>query len=285
MNVLLVGSGKGSWDMRGVQVGAALGARVTSQPSVNDWRWADVAILLKRQALTWAPFAHQYGVPIIWDVLDCWHQPRDNRSSVEEGIRFVNGLRAVIRPAALIAATQAMADDLGGVYIPHQCRPGLAPLAPQQDVCTVAYDGSERYLGRWRGYLDAECQRRHWVFSVNPTDLRFADILVALRDGEWDGPLCRRWKSGVKAVNALCAGRPLVTQLSEGWRDINTPAQFVDGWDSLPAALDACADHHFRATTVAIARTQAPAFSVSAIVDTYYRPLLASVGKEARCVA
>ena len=55
--------------MRAVQVGAALVARVTSSPSADDWRWAEICILLKRSAAV-AGLAGGSGVltgfPTIW---------------------------------------------------------------------------------------------------------------------------------------------------------------------------------------------------------------------------
>jgi hypothetical protein len=78
MNVLIVGNGKGSWQIRGEQLGAAIGARVTSYPKAEDWQWADVAVLVKRAGMIYAPLAQAAGVPIVWDAVDFWRQPTDH---------------------------------------------------------------------------------------------------------------------------------------------------------------------------------------------------------------
>ena len=46
MNVLMVGAGGGSWQMRGEQLGAAIGARVRLSPTTDDFTWADVVVLV-----------------------------------------------------------------------------------------------------------------------------------------------------------------------------------------------------------------------------------------------
>lgn len=274
MNVLIVGHGNGSWIMRGQQIGAALGARVRSQPSEDDWRWADVAILVKHAGRQWAPQAHRFGVPIIWDVLDCWRQPDENVWSVEQGKAFIAALQALIRPVAMIAATQRMAQDIGGVYIPHQCRLGLRPTPPRERVQTVAYDGQKKYLGRWHDVIEAECQRRGWTFVINPPNLSEADILVAFRDGRWDGPLCRAWKSGVKYVNAICAGRPIVTQSTNACQELQPEWSLAEQVDDLAGAFDVVSDLDVRRSA---SQDVAEAFSVESIAMHCYRPLLERV--------
>lgn len=277
MNVLFVGTGNGSWIMRGKQIGAALGARVTSHPNGEDWHWADVAVLVKHAGLGYASQAQHYDVPIIWDVLDCWQQPEQNGLSVEEGKALIAGMAAQIKPAVMIAATQRMADDIGGVYIPHHCRIGLTPKPVRDRVSTVAYDGQKKYLGRWYRVIEDECRRRGWRFAVNPIDLAQADILVAFRDGKWDGPLCQAWKSGVKFVNAMSAGRPIVTQDCQGVAEV--PLQqhvqyLVSEWFSLSQAFDYWSDYQERVTVARDSVRHANRYTVSAIADTYYLPLL-----------
>lgn len=288
MNVLIAGSGKGSWIMRGQQIGAVLGARVTSDPTPADWAWAEIAILLKKTAPQYAGSAHLARVPIVWDALDCWMQPSDNSWSVDTGIRHVAHLCKQIKPAAVIGATESMAYVLGGTYIPHHGRIGLTPTPPREAVKTVAYDGSERYLGRWEDALRIACARRGWAFVINPPDLRTVDLLVAFRDGAWDGEICRAWKSGVKLVNAVCAGRPILTQRSDAADEIGTISPVVDVIENLTdldRALDYWTPVERRQAVYEHSARTASAFTVEAIVETYYRPLVERVITEARCAA
>jgi hypothetical protein len=287
MNVLIAGSGSGSFTMRGHQIGAVLGARVTSDPTPADWAWANVAILIKRTAQRYAPAARVARVPIVWDALDCWSQPRDNRWTVKNGIAHVAVFTSQIKPHAVIGATEAMAHAIGGTYIPHHSHLGLVPTQPRERIRTVAYDGSERYLGQWRTALEIACARRGWQFVVNPSTLTKVDLLVAFRDGEWDGPICRAWKSGVKYVNAICAGRPILTQRGDAAEEIGALTPAVDvilDMHDLERAFDYWTYERRQAVYEHSARTAA-AFTVEAIAETYYRPLLRRVIAEARCAA
>ena len=89
MNLLLVGNGKGSWTMRGEQLGAALGARVRTTPTAEDWRWADLVILVKRAGAVFARQAHQAQVPIVWDALDFWRVVMADRTSDPDCARLI----------------------------------------------------------------------------------------------------------------------------------------------------------------------------------------------------
>lgn len=277
MNVLMVGTSKGSFRMRGIQIGAALGARVKRRPTDADWRWADVVVLVKHAGLEWAHQAHRFHVPIIWDVLDCWRQPEDNAWTVEQGKVFVAGLASRIKPTAMIAATQQMASDIGGVYIPHHCRIGLRPTPPREQVTVVGYDGQKKYLGRWLDAVSAECARRGWRFVINPPNLPDVDILVAFRDGKWDGPLCRAWKSGVKHVNALCAGRPIVTQRVSACEELSRNWTLVEDARQLAGALMVSADSTSRHCAFSDGKARSAQFTVESLVANYYRPLLERV--------
>ncbi len=216
----MVGSGKGSFEMRGRQLGAALGARVCTAPSESDLRWADVVVLIKRAGLAWCDYVHTFDKPIVWDALDFWEQPSQNGLSEMDARALLQRTIAKIRPTLTIGATQAMADACGGVYLPHHSWEGLTPTLPRAEVTTVGYQGKKMYLGRWFQTVNDECERRGWTFVANPADLRTCDLLVAFRDGQWDGWMCREWKSGVKIINAIAAGRPIITQPSAAFSEL-----------------------------------------------------------------
>lgn len=236
--ILFVGCGKGSWQVRGVQLARALGGRCTGNPTSSDWRWADVIVLVKHAIVHFGAEARAVGVPIVWDVLDFWKQPEDNGRSEAELVAEVHRLRDTARVSLLIGATEAMATAIGGVCLPHHSRPGLRPAPVRESVGVVAYEGTPKYLGAWKPALERECAARGWSFVVNPSSLTDADIVVALRDGKWDGEVCRRWKSGVKYVNALAAGRPVVTQVSSALMEIGAVSYAVDQVAEISGAID-----------------------------------------------
>lgn len=273
MNLLIVGSGKGSWIMRGQQLGAALGARVSSDPTPADFAWATIVVLVKRAGLLWAPTVHRYGLPLVWDALDFWKQPADNGFTETQARASLQAQIAAIRPTLTIGATEAMAEACGGVCVPHHSWEGLAPTPAREVVSTVAYEGNAVYLGRWRVRLEQECARRGWEFVVNPPDLGAADIIVALRDGQWDGWACREWKSGVKVVNAIAAGRPLIRQDSAASRESHPSGTTIVDPTELSAALEYWSDHAARVAWARIAVSVAPVYTLESIAARYQQIL------------
>jgi len=163
----MLGRGKGSWEIRGQQLGAAIGARVTSAPTSGDLAWADVAVIIKRSEPLFGPLCRAAGVPIIWDALDFWRQPAENGLPEPAMRQRLGSYLSAIKPAVVLGATEAQAQAAGGVYFPHHSRPGLAPTPPRPDVQVVAYEGGEVFLYNvnispysHRGYADHEALRR-----------------------------------------------------------------------------------------------------------------------------
>jgi len=282
MNVLLVGNGKGSWDVRGRQLGAALHARVVSLPTDRDFDWADLVVLVKRYGSSFAAQAHRHGKPVIWDALDFWSQPADHPLTEVQALCLLRAHQTAIRPFMTIGATEAMAAACDGVYLPHQSWAGLTPTPARPAVSLVGYQGNALYLGRWRWVLEQACAARGWRFVINPHDLSTVDLLVAFRDGPWDGWICREWKSGVKVVNAIAAGRPLIAQASAAVRELQPAGSVVETDAELLAALEAWAPYEARAQVVRHCEAQAPTYRLDAVANRY-RQILLSV--EQSCVA
>jgi len=284
MTLLIIGSGhglRGSWPIRGVQLGAALGARVTLDPTPADWDWLSVhhragtpaaVVLIKQAGAQYARQAQRWNLPIVWDALDFWSQPRENGLSEGEARARLARALEEIRPQLFIGATPAMAAAGEGVFLQHHAWAGLVPTDARAHVALVAYQGSPRYLGQWHDVLDRACHRRGWRFVINPPDLAAADLIVAFRDGPWDGWMCRQWKSGVKAVNALAAGRPFLSQACQGSEEGIGSA--VDSPADLEAAFDHWRDHAVRQAVVERARTLAPARTVEAVA-AHFQAVLA----------
>src|SRR5262245_26042910 len=277
-HVLIIGFGPGSWTMRGEQLGAALGARVAAVPLARDLAWADVVVLVKRAGPLFAATVHRAGRPLVWDALDFWAQPGANASSETTARALLRAQLTAVRPTLTIGATRAMTDAIraagcAAAYLPHHCRIGLTPAPVGAHVHTVAYDGNALYLGRWARWLTQACSRRGWQFLINPPDLRVADLVVAFRDGPWDGWMCRHWKSGVKAINAIAAGRPLLRQPCAGSSELAAPGSDLEEPQHLDDVFDAWASHDARLSAVQPRR----AVSVEAVA-AQYRDLLATVG-------
>lgn len=235
--LLIVGADtKGSWRVRGLQIGAVLGARTTQSPTAQDFRWADVVILVKRALDRWGDVARAYGRPVIWDALDYWLQPEQNGRTEADCVADLRARAAGV--TTVIGATKAMAQACGGVYIPHHHRPWLVATQPRTRLDVVAYEGTPKYLGAWKAALEQACAVRGLRFVINPPSLTYADVVVALRDGKHDGWACRQWKSGVKYVNAVAAGRPVISQSCAAYDEIQPIGVTVTEPSEIGQALD-----------------------------------------------
>ena len=277
--ILFVGAdSRGSWQMRGQQLAQVLKARCTLDPTADDWAWAETAVLVKRAAPRQRP---PRAMPVIWDVLDCWAQPEENHLPLSDHRATIARIAREARASVLLGATEAMATAIGGVYLPHHGRIGLVPTAPKATPATVGYDGNARYLGAWREALERACARRGLEFVINPKDLSAVDVLIAFRDGKWDGGVCREWKSGVKYVNALAAGRPILTQPCAAFDEIQPVGAAVAHRDGLQRALDAVLDPDVRRAAYARGCAMAGGYTVRAVADRYRAIIASALGRAA----
>lgn len=200
MKILVTGKGtSGSWRMRGVQLGQALGATVEPMAAQRGF---DLAVVVKR-----VPDALLAGLKRwVWDIVDAYKQPAAYSWTRADAIAWCRWELARLKPAAVIWPTQRMREDcdngLPGIVIPHHCRAGLAPGA--NDLQLVGYEGAPPYLGRWHAVIEAACAARGLRFVVNPPDYQRLGTVIAMRDG--GGYVCTHWKSGVKHSNALAIG-------------------------------------------------------------------------------
>jgi hypothetical protein len=185
-------------------------------------------VLVKRAIVPFGQMAKQTGKPIAWDALDFWQQPAQNQLNSAQAVTLARTYIDAVRPTLVIGATEAMAQALDGVYLPHHTWRGLEPMASRPEMGIVAYQGNPLYLGRWFVELQRACAARGWRFVVNPDQLWQADLIVALRDGPWDGWICREWKSGVKLANAIAAGRPVLTQDTAAMRELRRQARVIE---------------------------------------------------------
>ncbi len=186
-----------------------------------------------------------------------------------------------IKPAVVIGATEAMATACDGVYLPHHARPGLRPMPARDTVSCVGYEGNPAYLGRWKQAVESECRRRGWTFVINPQDLTACDLLVAFRDGQWDGWMPREWKSGVKIVNAMAAGRTILTQECAACTEIfpgcgAAHGAALDHPDDIGAAFDSWELPIWRAAHAERCVEHVSAFTLTAIAERY-RQILQTV--------
>lgn len=281
-NVLFVGCDKGAWQMRGRQLADALGARYTSKPTARDWESSGLIVLVKRAAYRWATEASTCRAPLVWDVLDVWQQPAHNQRRPIEVALEIQAHAQVIGVRRLVGATRVMAAAIGGAYLSHHCRLGLQPTPPRRRAAVVAYDGSPRYLGSWTSAIERACARLGLRFVVNPSYLGDVDALVAFRGGEWDGEICRLWKSGVKYVNAIASGRPILTQPGAALDEIAPDGAIaINDQAELPDALEGLITLERRELAFEQGRSRARAFTVETVASEYRRLLAGAIRRAA----
>lgn len=272
MNLLVTGRGtSGSWQVRGVQLGASLGATVL--PLAVDFDPFDAVVIVKRPPADMAMSAQLAGVPIIHDIVDAWPQPLGNTWDRATCMAWLRQQVLAIRPAGIVAATRAMAADCAefGVPVlalPHHARPGLDVNPIRETVQIVGYEGGEGYISGWRATIEAECKRRGWRFVVNPGRLADVDIVLALRGATGYAP--RHWKSNVKLANAQGSGTPFIGCREAGYLEtaVGTCEKWADTPEELARAFDALTPQGERRRAAQWMLAVAP--RLTAVADQYY---------------
>jgi hypothetical protein len=269
VKVLFTGRGtSGSWQVRGIQIGQAL--RATVEPNAADPHGFDLAVIVKRAPEDLLQRLRRAGVPIVWDVVDSYPQPGGNDWGRDLCLNWLATEVKRIRPAAIVAATRAMAEDcerfgVPVLALPHHARPGQR-LNPVRPLRTVGYEGGVKYIEGWRPVLERLCARRGWQFVVNPAQLADVDAVVAVRDQRGYAP--RRWKSNVKLANAQGSGTPVICNREAGYLETaRGGVLFADDENEMDVALDALDNTTRRCAAAAQLRCSAP--EIDAVATTY----------------
>lgn len=269
MHILITGKGtSGSWLIRGAQLGGVMRATVTA--NAMDVAAYDVAVLVKRPTADLLRRLHRAAVPIFWDIVDAWPQPVGNAWDRARCMEWLAQQVNAIRPAAIVAPTQAMASDCEGfgipvLALPHHARPGLRqnPIRPLK---VLGYEGGQQYLGRWLPIIQRQCAARGLQFVINPAEVADVDILLALRD--CDGYAPRQWKSNVKLANSQGSGTPVICNREAGYLETASGAeQWADDEEELSTALDALTPTDDRRAAAKSLRAAAP--EIDGIAETY----------------
>ncbi len=240
MKLLFTGRGtSGSWRIRGVQIGHALGAEAIPN-AVNAE--CDVAVLVKRVEDRTVRAMRAHGAKLVWDVVDAYPQPAGNEWSEREAQSWLAREMERVKPDAVIGATDRMAEDLKPFGLPvlwlkHHHRPGIRRNPIRDRIKIVGYEGSPSYIVRWREAIKAACEQIGAAFVVNPETLAECDVVLALRDAKGYPP--RNWKSGVKLSNAHASGTPWIGCIEAGYTEIATGCEYwADNARQLGTALD-----------------------------------------------
>lgn len=249
--ILVTGKGKsGSWAIRGCQLGAAIGATVIPNASESDIRRSDLVVLVKRPTDEILAYCRKHSRPIVWDVVDAWPQPHGNDWDRDICMDWLRSQVFAIKPRAIVAATQKMADDCShfGVpvlWLPHHHRPGIERNPIRERIEVVGYEGGEAYIHKWKRYISVACDNIGARFVVNPQRLADVDVVLALRDARGYAP--RNWKSGCKSENAKGSGTPIIACREAGYLELSCGAEYwADSSSELSTALAWLSSHEAR---------------------------------------
>lgn len=244
MRVLVTGRGKsGSWQIRGEQLGSAIGATVKQGVTVEDCKAADKVIVVKRVRDEFLQAVRKADVPWVFDALDFYPQPVCSTWTQAQSIHWVKTLIKKYHPAAVIWPNKRMREDCDdgrpGMVLYHHHRPGIGKNPIRKEVKIVGYEGSAAYLGPWHQAIERQCAERGWRFVVNPDQLSDVDIVIAMRANEFAGYAQRHWKSNVKLANAHGSGTPFIGQQECGYLETATGCEY---WTQEPAGMKVCFD-------------------------------------------
>ena len=256
--MLVTGRGTGgSWKIRGEQLGSAMGATVKPMASVDEVNNADLIWLVKKPCDS---IEQRTGpAKLIWDCIDYWKQPQENAWTRDQVIKHILKEAKRLRVDYIVAATRAMADDLETPYfLRHHGRIYYNQNPIREHVKIVAYEGQAKFLGKWLNVIGRECERRKWVFMVNPPNLVDVDIVIAVRDYPHKGYATDHYKSNVKLQNAQNSGTPIICSRERGYIETSSGGEyFADTPIELEAAFDYLAPQAIRLAAAAVLRKQA----------------------------
>lgn len=246
MKVLVTGKGgAGSFAIRGVQLGAAIGAHVKPYATSQDFAVCDVSFVVKRTPPILLESLTRSRKPWVYDIVDAYPQPQCSGWNSAQCISWVRSRLQELEPNGVIWPTHRMRLDcdpdgeIPGIVLPHHHRPAIERNPIREKVQTVGYEGNPKYLSSWRALLDKECERRGWTFVANPKRLADVDIVVALRAGEWNGYAQKHYKSNVKLANAHASGTPFIGQMECGYLETATGCEY---WAENPKELSVSFD-------------------------------------------
>jgi hypothetical protein len=237
VKVLFTGTGtSGSWQIRGMQMAAALGARAIPRATSAQCREADVIVAVKRVPADLLAEIRSSGRPWLWDVVDAYPQPACGTWNKEEALQWLRQRVAELGPTEVIWPNRRMQQDAGipGLVLYHHHRPAIRINPIRARIEAVGYEGSPAYIAGWRAEIEAECARIGARFVVNPTQLADVDVVLAMRDTKHAGYPQRHWKSNVKLANAHGSGTPFIGMPEDAYMETRTGAEY---WATTPQEI------------------------------------------------
>lgn len=221
MQVLFCGGSEKapSWQMRAVQISSAFpNWQAISKPTVDQVQRADVVVLVKRVKSDLAQMVRENAKCIVWDAIDFWKQ-----GTFDEAPKYVDDMvhlasREINRLGAehVICANMAMQNDLAGVAktrcIYHHARLDAKPL---EYAPIIWYDGAFQHAPDFFAHAKRVFGKLGYEMRYGKPD-GYGAAMIAFRDDRPCSAISQRWKSNVKAANAIEYDVPLFFQPENG---------------------------------------------------------------------
>ena len=252
MRILVTGNGSaGSWQIRGQQLGYALGATVRPRATLAQLKKADIAVVVKRIPPSLRKALSESKTPWVWDLVDFYPQPACTAWGQSKAFRWVREQIRELKPTAVIWPTAGMRADcdtgLPNLVLYHHHWPEMAVNPVRKKLHKVGYEGNGRYLGSWQKVIEKACKARGLEFVVNTGTHADWDVCVAFRDASVNGYCQRHWKSNVKLANAHGSGTPFIGPSELGYIETSVGGEiFIDDDKDFGSALDSLADYKTR---------------------------------------
>lgn len=239
MKILVTGKGgkSGSFAIRGLQLGKAIGAKIEPMASLQTSQEADIIIVVKRTPDSVMENIYKSGTPWVFDIVDGWPQPCTWQPM--ESIEWLHKRIHTLKPTAVVYGTSRMMADaeFPGLVLPHHAWSKYSPIEVREKVSVVGYEGSMVHLGHWYNVIQAACNRRGWQFLING-DMSKADIGIALRGN--GGYPAKYWKPGTKLANLHALGMPAICSPEAGCYEISAGSEL---WITRPEEIDGSLDY------------------------------------------
>lgn len=276
MKILVTGKGgkSGSYAIRALQLGGAIGAKVQANADLTTCKEADIIIVVKRTPTDLMQNIYRSGTPWVFDIVDGWPQPCTWQAN--EAIQWLQKRIGPLNPAAMVYGTSRMMADAEypGLVLTHHSWTKYQPIEVREKVSVVGYEGSMVHLGHWYNVIQAACNRRGWQFQVNG-DMSKADIGIALRGS--GGYPAKFWKPGTKLANLHALGMPAICSPEAGYHEIASGKErWVASGDNIDQVFDLLEPYETRLEINRVVPQWAPRLDTLA---SHYKDWLCTVVK------
>lgn len=255
MKVVFAGhESKGAWILRAKQIAPKLNAVL--DPNFTSSK-CDLIVLIKIPTPKILEKIICSGVPVIWDIQDCWSQTDKNNMSIwsrEQILDYFRILLEKIKPIHVISASSKMKDDIkslgfNSTVIHHHHRKTIQINPIREKLQVVGIEGSKFQFGDWIGKLDNLVKNLGLQFKVNletnKDKLSLFDVVINVR--AFDGYINTYWKSNIKLANSHGSGTPAICNRQQSYFDTESGQErWADSEEEIASCINELRNYETR---------------------------------------